>query len=249
MSAPDVAKETAAGARSTVTVNVGDTSETDQDTSIFAAERLRSAQQVTDLFDSAARKAGQVIVTASDRALKGVTSPSESAIGHVESTKEAAELLAEKAPTKEDGAASPVLPASVAISSLSSLPEASGSGRSQTPPSPKRSVSKIIPPTSSFQPSLPHSLPYPASNGLPINRKRKTPQDFSPSGPRDNDIPSSPSKLAVKFEDGLAPGEGHDGEKTMAKKEEPPTPKKDRNVIERTTWTFIMIGGFISEYA
>jgi phosphatidate cytidylyltransferase len=79
---------------------------------------------------------------------------------------------------------------------------------------------------------------------LPANRKRKTPQDFTPSGPRESETPSSPGKLAVKFEDGLAPGEGKDGEKTIIAK--PAPPKKDRNVIERTVWTFIMIGGFIS---
>lgn len=66
----------------------------------------------------------------------------------------------------------------------------------------------------------------------------------------------------VKFQDGLSPGEGNDGEttipgldkhigvgqrtkgpsSTMHVKED----SKHRNLIERTIWTFIMIGGFIS---
>lgn len=95
------------------------------------------------------------------------------------------------------------------------------------------------PPSSKFSPSLPASLPQPTGNALPANRKRKTPQDFTPAGPGNVMNPTSPSKNAVKFEDGLAPGEGKEGEKTIA-------PKKNRNMIERTIWTFIMIGGFIS---
>ncbi|GFZ46692.1 CDP-DG synthase [Saitozyma sp. JCM 24511] len=120
------------------------------------------------------------------------------------------------------------------VSSSSSKPSvaATASGSSTTLPS------------STFEPSLPESLPHPSANGLPANRKRKTPQDFTPSGPRESETPSSPGKLAVKFEDGLAPGEGKDGEKTIIAK--PAPPKKDRNVIERTVWTFIMIGGFIT---
>lgn len=95
------------------------------------------------------------------------------------------------------------------------------------------------PRSSKFSPSLPATLPQPTGNALPANRKRKTPQDFTPAGPGNVMNPTSPSKNAVKFEDGLAPGEGKEGEKTIA-------PKKNRNMIERTIWTFIMIGGFIS---
>ncbi|WVQ84110.1 hypothetical protein IAT38_006255 [Cryptococcus sp. DSM 104549] len=96
------------------------------------------------------------------------------------------------------------------------------------------------PPQSSFSPNLPPTLPQPTGNVLPANRKRKTPQDFTPSGPGNSMSPSSPSKIGVKFEDGLAPGEGQEGEKIIA------PPKKDRNAVERTIWTFIMIGGFIT---
>ncbi|WVQ97900.1 hypothetical protein IAU59_005017 [Kwoniella sp. CBS 9459] len=109
-------------------------------------------------------------------------------------------------------------------------------------------ASKNNAPLSSFSPSLPESLPPRSSDVLPANRKRKTPQDFTPSGPGNTMSLSSPSKIGVKFEDGLAPGEGKEGEKTITpKKADPLAPiKKDRNVIERTTWTFIMIGGFIT---
>lgn len=93
-----------------------------------------------------------------------------------------------------------------------------------------------------FNPVLPETLPQPSGNALPANRKRKQPNDFTPSGPGTSNSPSSPSKIGVKFEDGVVPGEGREGEKTMTKKEE----AKSRNVIERTVWTFIMIGGFIS---
>ncbi|KAK4689821.1 phosphatidate cytidylyltransferase, partial [Tremellales sp. Uapishka_1] len=95
----------------------------------------------------------------------------------------------------------------------------------------------VTPPSSSFAPELPDSLPQPRSNSLPANRKRKTPQDFAPSGPSGGSSPSSPNKMGVKFEDGVAPGEGQEGELVIK--------KKDRNALERTVWTFIMIFGFI----
>ncbi|KAJ9104596.1 hypothetical protein QFC21_002094 [Naganishia friedmannii] len=68
------------------------------------------------------------------------------------------------------------------------------------------------------------------------------------------------SSKGVKFQDGLSPGEGNDGETTIpgldkyigARGQKGPSPvsrpkedSKHRNLIERTTWTFIMIGGFI----
>ena len=58
------------------------------------------------------------------------------------------------------------------------------------------------------------------------------------------------SKIGVKFEDGVAPGEGTDGERIMSPGKRAlavEVNKKDRNMIERTIWTFIMIGGFIGE--
>ncbi|OCF76758.1 phosphatidate cytidylyltransferase [Kwoniella mangroviensis CBS 8886] len=104
--------------------------------------------------------------------------------------------------------------------------------------------SSSVPSSINFHPTLPETLPGKTGDKLPSNRKRKQPQDFEPSGPGNTPTPTSPSKLGVKFEDGVAPGEGKEGEKTITS---PPKPvvKKDRNVIERTTWTFIMIGGFI----
>ena len=102
---------------------------------------------------------------------------------------------------------------------------------------------------STFAPTLPETLPTPKANGLPANRKRKTPQDFTPSGPGEAPTYSSPSKMGVKFEDGIAPGEGVAGELTMTPRKQviATEAKKDRNMIERTVWTFIMIGGFISK--
>lgn len=95
------------------------------------------------------------------------------------------------------------------------------------------------PKSHAFKPELPE-LPTPSANSLPANRKRKTPVDFAPAGPNNVQSPSSPSKNSVKFEDGVAPGEGK-GEKTI------PVPK-NRNAVERTIWTFIMIGGFICKF-
>jgi phosphatidate cytidylyltransferase len=97
-------------------------------------------------------------------------------------------------------------------------------------------------PTHAFAPDLP-SLPTPSASVLPSNRKRKTPKDFSPSGPNDVPTPTSPSKNSVKFEDGIAPGEGKQGEKIIPA---PAVVAKNRNAVERTIWTFIMIGGFIT---
>ncbi|WRT64930.1 uncharacterized protein IL334_001870 [Kwoniella shivajii] len=103
-----------------------------------------------------------------------------------------------------------------------------------------------------FKPSLPETLPQRTAVDLPANRKRKQPQDFEPSGPGNAPTPTSPSKIGVKFEDGVAPGEGKEGEKIITPKKSISVPslpaaiKKDRNVIERTTWTFIMIFGFIA---
>lgn len=93
-----------------------------------------------------------------------------------------------------------------------------------------RPVPKSLP----FKPSLPE-LPQ-AQKDLPTNRKRPTPADFTPQ---------SPSK-EVKFQDGLAPGQGKDGERIIAGVgRHPVVEPKNRNAVERTVWTFIMIFGFI----
>jgi hypothetical protein len=102
----------------------------------------------------------------------------------------------------------------------------------------KQERSSSPPASSSFSPSLPSSLPSASAKQLPANRKRKQPQDFTPSGPgTPSGAPLSP-KNGVKFSDGVAPGEGPEGEKIIPV-------KKNQNVIERTVWTFIMIFGFI----
>lgn len=113
-------------------------------------------------------------------------------------------------------------------------PSSNGAAASKTSSSTKQAAGATHVPTERhFSPELPDTLPTP--DMLPSNRKRKTPGDFTPTGPRDATTPSS--KIGVKFEDGVAPGEGKEGEKTM--------PKKNQNVVERTIWTFIMIFGFI----
>jgi len=94
------------------------------------------------------------------------------------------------------------------------------------------------PASSSFSPSLPSSLPSSSAKQLPANRKRKQPQDFTPSGPGTPSGTLASPKNGVKFSDGVAPGEGPEGEKIIPV-------KKNQNVIERTVWTFIMIFGFI----
>ena len=99
------------------------------------------------------------------------------------------------------------------------------------------------PPTSDFSPDLPKDVTLPPSSLVSsgsLSRKRKQPGDFTPSG-SNAEKASSPNKLGVKFEDGIAPGEGKEGEVVIE--------KKNRNVVERTIWTFIMIGGFIGELA
>jgi hypothetical protein len=67
------------------------------------------------------------------------------------------------------------------------------------------------------------------------------------------------STKGVKFQDGLSPGQGDDGETIIPGVDRHNTSEleqrsvqqivspesKHRNLIERTTWTFIMIAGFI----
>jgi phosphatidate cytidylyltransferase len=112
--------------------------------------------------------------------------------------------------------------------------------------------SKAVPSVTPFNPSLPSSLPHPPADTIPSNRKRK-PTDA---------LPGSPNSKGVKFQDGLLPGEGKEGEKIIKGVDrhdrgslevkggkgivqQGETDKKSRNVVERTIWTFIMIGGFI----
>lgn len=141
-------------------------------------------------------------------------------------------------------------PASAAASSEVDQTPVAASARSDAKAAPSKQASS--PPTSSFKPDLPADLPTRTAEELPTNRKRKTPVDFSPSGPGSALTPTSPSKNSVKFEDGIIPGEGVEGEKTIASREKPAAeilapaaPPKKQNFIERTVWTFIMIFGFI----
>lgn len=139
-------------------------------------------------------------------------------------------------------------PAAAASSKVDQTPAASRNDA-------KVASSKSSPPTSSFKPDLPADLPTRTAEELPANRKRKTPVDFSPSGPGSALTPTSPSKNSVKFEDGIIPGEGAEGEKTITPRSDKPAaeilaptaPPKKQNFIERTVWTFIMIFGFIGK--
>ena len=133
-----------------------------------------------------------------------------------------------------------------AIPSMSTFIGTAASAEDSPPPA--SAPQKSFTPKSTFAPSLPESLPQPTAHALPANRKRKTPVDFTPSGPGEAPTLASPSKLGVKFEDGVAPGEGTDGEKTIVAKDTGTSVlKKDRNMIERTIWTFIMIAAFIGK--
>lgn len=143
---------------------------------------------------------------------------------------------------------------SVVDGSLNALPSTIASSAPKQTPQPEASTSTSpstsVASTTTFAPALPETLPTPKTNALPANRKRKTPKDFKPSGPGEAAAPSSPSKIGVKFEDGVAPGQGLEGERTMSPRRKAIVveEKKDRNMIERTVWTFIMIGGFIGEF-
>lgn len=82
--------------------------------------------------------------------------------------------------------------------------------------------------------------------------KRSAPSDS------ENASPGPPNK-GVKFQDGLSPGEGKEGETIIpgvdrhnAKQHQVAKVKgeaaKRSNAFERAVWTFIMIGGFIGEF-
>lgn len=122
----------------------------------------------------------------------------------------------------------------------------------------------VLPPSSSFHPSLPADIPKPPASGTSASMssqapaelgqgagsKRKSADDFTPTGSRSESF-TSPNKQAVKFEDGVSPGEGREGEKTMPRKKAEAVAadagKKKGDVFQRTVWTFIMVAGFISQ--
>lgn len=77
------------------------------------------------------------------------------------------------------------------------------------------------------------------------------------SAPSDFQINSPPNK-GVKFQDGLSPGEGKEGETIIpgvdkhngekgGKNKHGVEKKKASNAAERAIWTVIMIAGFIGE--
>ncbi|KAG8956266.1 hypothetical protein FRC04_004343 [Tulasnella sp. 424] len=115
--------------------------------------------------------------------------------------------------------------------------------------SPLRPVNTITP----FQPSLPESLPQPASPGIGP-RKRKASQDLKSNPlPKETRLGEKPPKdtngslTTVVTETGekigvvklaLAPA-------NAVSEEEKAKAKSKQNVFERTVWTLIMIGGFL----
>jgi phosphatidate cytidylyltransferase len=170
-----------------------------------------------------------------------------------ETIRETAANVTEKVGTKAAEVGSAVkdnIPESISSTVEAAADNLSASVSSSESPSPspatkpveikakKQDRSSSPPASSSFSPSLPSSLPSASAKQLPANRKRKQPQDFTPSGPGTPSAVSASPKNGVKFSDGVAPGEGPEGEKIIPV-------KKNQNVIERTVWTFIMIFGFI----
>jgi phosphatidate cytidylyltransferase len=131
-------------------------------------------------------------------------------------------------------------------------------------------------PSTTFSPELPESLPVPSSPSarpqtpdnerFNSNHKRPAPSEFN----LDTKGVLTPPAKGVKFEDGLSPGQGKEGEtvipgigrytaeelKMVEQKVaerakavvQAVEAKKNSNVFERTIWTLIMIGGFISTF-
>jgi hypothetical protein len=119
-------------------------------------------------------------------------------------------------------------------------------------------------PSTTFSPSLPSSLPVPSS---PLAQAQKP--EASPDVNTDIKGPLSPPSKGVKFEDGLSPGQGKDGETVIPgvgryTKEELANVeqavknkagevvqavqgKAKSNAVERTVWTLIMIAFFLGE--
>ncbi|WVR04510.1 hypothetical protein IAU60_001514 [Kwoniella sp. DSM 27419] len=228
---------------------------TDVDLDALAQSAQETASSAADTVSTAAADAADAVTATAASVTQQVASVVPTANGHAssESAKPQANGHEKKTPTPGEKASAAASSASATVNEAAESAKegaktfagAAKSAISQPESSSKPNSTKTKPSQSSFAPSLPESLPGKSADLLPANRKRKTPQDFTPSGPGNTQSPSSPSKMGVKFEDGVAPGEGHEGEKTMSP---PPKPvvKKDRNAVERTIWTFIMIGGFIA---
>ncbi len=128
---------------------------------------------------------------------------------------------------------------SIEVSTSPIIPTETRSGF--RPRSPSRSPGA----TSSFHPSLPESLPHPVSPGLGP-RKRKASQDL-----KSNPLPKE-SKLEGRV-NGVTTVVTESGAKigvvelSLAEAIPNERTKNKQNMIERTTWTFIMIFGFIGK--
>ncbi|KAJ9092292.1 hypothetical protein QFC20_007420 [Naganishia adeliensis] len=99
-----------------------------------------------------------------------------------------------------------------------------------------------------------------ASNADDVPAKSHDGQRIMLEAPAAQNVDTVPlSAKGVKFQDGLSPGQGDDGETiipgvdrhnaseldTRSDRQIVQLESKHRNLIERTTWTFIMIAGFI----
>ncbi|WWC87060.1 uncharacterized protein L201_001945 [Kwoniella dendrophila CBS 6074] len=207
------------------------------------AETANSAIEVTK--ETVASAAESLPVTDSQQ--NGVSSTSSKTVKDEEASVSAPATLKEEPKVNGVKEALPSIPVSAEV--RDEKKETINTTNEKTATSSATETTQKVPSSNKFDPNLPETLPQPSGNVLPSNRKRKQPQDFEPFGPGNTPTPTSPSKIGVKFEDGVAPGEGKEGEKTITTPKKSlnlPVIKKDRNVIERTTWTFIMIGGFIA---
>jgi len=162
--------------------------------------------------------------------------------------------------------------------------EESNAGTSAKPKKGKKSKSKTNGstessqlPSTTFSPSLPSSLPVPSSPLAQAQKPEASPDVFNENHKRpaptefntDSKWPLSPPSKGVKFEDGLSPGQGKDGETVIPgvgryTKEELANVeqavknkagevaqavqgKAKSNAVERTVWTLIMIAFFLGK--
>lgn len=171
-------------------------------------------------------------------------------------------------------------PSNGAGQGVSATVETTSAGSSTAKPTKKGKKSKKTDPaqlpSTSFSPSLPASLPVPSSPNTSAqstddktteteifnsNHKRPAPTEFN----LDNKGVVTPPSKGVKFEDGLSPGQGKDGEtvipgvgrytkeelevvkKNLGEMAEVVQGKKKSNAVERTVWTLIMITFFLGK--
>lgn len=193
------------------------------------ATEEHSASEVTTIHEASVAKPSEVTATITDID-EATAKPAGLINGHSNGDIETPVVRPDEDVSKEG----PSLEALAAKPAIATSPAASPAVKTSPP-------TKTL--KSSFDPELPSSLPTPSSSALPENRKRKAPQDFTPAGHSSPKSLASPNKLGVKFEDGVTAGQGVEGEKTIPASK---VPAKHQNAVERTIWTFIMIGGFIT---